>query len=111
MKRDNWSDNTPIQIPARPKGIKDTRAYVTMERIKVTEINEATSVYLTSPAPLRHPPKIISEIWKSTMTIMNLEMSTPSFKMSSCVKNKPNSSLPKKNKMTARMSEIINPIN
>lgn len=39
MKRDNWSDNTPIQIPARPKGIKDTRAYVTMERIKVTEIN------------------------------------------------------------------------
>lgn len=45
------------------------------------------------------------------MTIMNLEMSTPSFKMSSCVKNKPNSSLPKKNKMTARMSEIINPIN
>lgn len=59
MKRDNWSDNTPIQIPARPKGIKDTRAYVTMERIKVTEINEATSVYLTSPAPLRHPPKII----------------------------------------------------
>ena len=32
---------------------------VTMERIKVTEINEATSVYLTSPAPLRHPPKII----------------------------------------------------
>ena len=45
-------------MPAMPNGMMLVSNHVTAVLIKVTESREEKSVYLTSPAPLKLPPKI-----------------------------------------------------
>ena len=76
----------------------------------VTEIKEAHKQYLISPAPLKHPAKIICDTWNKTIIMINLEINTPMSKISALLKNKEKISLPKKNIITARTIEMIKPI-
>jgi len=83
-------------MPWIPKGMMEVKSHVTAVRMMVTESREANKVYLTSPAPLRHPPKMIWEIWKRTMTMMYLEIKTPIFRTSGSSKKREKKNSPKK---------------
>ena len=85
-------------------------AQVTNVLMIVTEIKEPIRVNLASPAPLKHPAKMICDTWKIVIQAMKSDINDPISKICASLKNNENKSLPKQTMTTMMIADKPRPI-